>query len=61
VGWSFQFRLSPFAQTELAALETPLETRRSLETRLVYDSYPELVFMENSGQREEYLREIVNR
>jgi predicted AAA+ superfamily ATPase len=59
VGRSFQFRLSPFAQTELAALETPLETRRSLETRLVYGSYPEVVLMENSRQREEYLRELV--
>ncbi|MDR0730569.1 MAG: ATP-binding protein [Treponema sp.] len=60
VGRSFQFRLGPFAQTELAALETPLETRRNLETRLVYGSYPEVVLMENSGQREEYLREIIN-
>ncbi|MDR0670585.1 MAG: ATP-binding protein [Treponema sp.] len=60
VGRSFQFRLTPFAQTELAALETPLETRRNLETRLVYGSYPEVALMENSGQREEYLREIVN-
>jgi predicted AAA+ superfamily ATPase len=60
VGRSLQFRLSPFAQTELAALETPLETRRNLETRLIYGSYPEVVLMENSGQREEYLKEMVN-
>jgi predicted AAA+ superfamily ATPase len=60
VGRSFEFRLTPFAQTELAGLETPLETRRSLETRLIYGSYPEVALMENSGQREEYLREIVN-
>jgi predicted AAA+ superfamily ATPase len=60
VGRSLQFRLSPFAQAELAVLETPLETRRNLETRLTYGSYPEVALMENSYQREEYLKEMVN-
>jgi predicted AAA+ superfamily ATPase len=60
VGRSAHFRLSPFSQREIASRENPLETRQNLETRLVYGSYPEVIFMESSKQKDEYLREIIN-
>jgi predicted AAA+ superfamily ATPase len=60
VGRSVQFHLSPFSQKEIASRETPLETRQNLETRLIYGSYPEVVNMESSKHKEEYLREIID-
>jgi predicted AAA+ superfamily ATPase len=60
VGRSARFLLTPFSVKETAPYESPLETRRNLETRLVYGSYPETVLMEKDREREEYLREMVN-
>lgn len=60
VGRSTQFLLTPFSQKEIAQAETALETRRNLESRLIYGSYPEVVMMEDSYERKaEYLRDIV--
>jgi predicted AAA+ superfamily ATPase len=60
VGRSTYFHLNPFTQKELDQIENPLETRQNLETRLIYGSYPETVFLGTQKQRAEYLREIVN-
>ncbi|MDR1390695.1 MAG: ATP-binding protein [Treponema sp.] len=60
VGRSTRFNLAPFSQKELGALESPLETHRNLETRLIYGSYPEAALMDSAVQREEYLQGIVS-
>lgn len=60
VGRSTQFLLTPFSQKEIAQTETALETRRNLETRLIYGSYPEVVMMKDNYERQaDYLRDIV--
>ncbi len=60
VGRSTQFLLTPFSQKEISQAETALETRRNLEARLIYGSYPEVVMMEESYERKaDYLRDIV--
>ena len=60
VGRSSVFLLTPFSHMEISAREDALETRRNLETRLIYGSYPEVVLMDSPGQKEQYLRDIVN-
>ncbi|MDR1785490.1 MAG: ATP-binding protein [Spirochaetaceae bacterium] len=60
VGRSRSFHLFPFTQRELDARENPLETRRNLEDRLIYGSYPEAALMERNGDRAAYLRDLVN-
>ena len=59
VGRSTQFLLTPFSQPEIAQMETPLDTKRNLETRLIYGSYPEVVLLENYDMKVDYLRDIV--
>lgn len=59
VGRSKIFRLAPFSQKEISAMETALETRQNLEERLVYGAYPEVVIMKNLNEKADYLREIV--
>ncbi|MCY4214131.1 MAG: ATP-binding protein [Gammaproteobacteria bacterium] len=51
--------LLPLAQLELQGVETAHETRAQLEMRLVYGSYPEVVLMASSEDREIYLRELI--
>lgn len=59
VGRSTQFLLTPFSQREILQIETPLETRKNLETRLIYGSYPEVVMLDNYEYKVDYLRDIV--
>jgi predicted AAA+ superfamily ATPase len=59
VGRSTQFHLTPFSQKEIAPIETALETRQNLESRLIYGSYPEVVTMEGFERKTDYLRDIV--
>lgn len=59
VGRGTQFVLTPFSQREIAQCESPLETRKNLESRLIYGSYPEVVGMTDYGQKADYLRDIV--
>ena len=51
--------LLPLAQLELQGVETAHETHAQLEMRLVYGSYPEVVLMESSEDREIYLKELI--
>ena len=55
VGRSTQFLLTPFSQREIAQTETPIETRRNLEARLIYGSYPEVVMMDSFERKTDYL------
>ncbi|MDR1004053.1 MAG: ATP-binding protein [Prevotellaceae bacterium] len=59
VGRSTQFHLFPFTQQEIGQTETPLDTRRNLENRLLYGCYPEVVGIEAAAQKVDYLRDIV--
>ena len=59
VGRSTQFMLLPFSQQEISMVESPIETKRNLEIRLLYGSYPEVVALESFEQKKEYLSDIV--
>jgi predicted AAA+ superfamily ATPase len=59
VGRSTQFFLTPFSQQEIESTETALQVKQNLESRLVYGAYPEIVGMESSERKADYLREIV--
>lgn len=60
VGRSKQFILAPFSQTEIQSIESLLQTRRNLEARLIYGSYPEVVLAHNFEQRKEYLLDLIS-
>lgn len=59
VGRSTQFMLLPLSQQEISTIESPIETKRNLEVRLLYGSYPEVVALESFEQKKEYLSDIV--
>ncbi len=52
--------LLPLAQFEIQKLEEVYETRASLESRIIYGSYPEVVLMESNEERQIYLKELIN-
>lgn len=60
VGRKMTFHLYPFSQVELSAKENYLETYQSLETRLIYGTYPELEFLPTLNEKAAYLNEIIN-
>ncbi len=53
-------KLFPLAQMEISQIEKPHETEASLESRLIYGSYPEVVLERSNSDREEYLRELLS-
>lgn len=59
VGRSTQFHLNPFSQKEISQIENALETKRNIESRLIYGSYPEVVMLESFERKTDYLRDIV--
>lgn len=54
------YTLYPPAQLEIGPTETYLQTRQRLEERIVFGSYPEVLQMENSIDRADYLKNIVS-
>jgi hypothetical protein len=60
VGRSSQFILTPFSAQELAAQETPVDTFKKLEERLIYGSYPDVTMFDTYVQKREYLQDIVD-
>lgn len=60
VGRSSQFLLFPFSQNELTDKENVLQVHQNLEERIVYGYYPEVVLMNDLGQKKDYLKNIVN-
>lgn len=59
VGRSSTFRLFPFSQKEMAQTENLLETKRNLESRIIYGSYPEIISIDDFNRKTDYLRDIV--
>ena len=60
VGRSKQFTLLPLSQQEISSVETALDTKRNLEQRLLYGTYPEVVTLDSFEQKKEYLYDIVD-
>ena len=60
VGRNIVYHLYPIAQAELSAIEDHLSTVRNLEERLIFGSYPELWHINNSQERENYLKQMVS-
>ena len=59
VGRGTQFVLLPFSQQEIATEESPIDSKRNLEARLLYGSYPEVVTLDSFAEKKEYLNDIV--
>jgi len=55
VGRGTQFVLLPFSQQEIATVESPIESKRNLEARLIYGSYPEVVMLDTFAEKKEWL------
>jgi len=60
VGRNLVYQLYPIAQVELSVIQDHLTTVHDLEERLIYGSYPELWQLENNGERQNYLKQLVN-
>lgn len=60
VGRMFSFQLFPISQMEFSTTENIIETRGNLEERLIFGSYPELMHLENTQQKADYLKELVH-
>lgn len=60
VGRSTQFYLFPFSQAELSQNENRLETKQNFEDRLVFGCYPEVININDTDKKKDYLRDIVN-
>lgn len=60
VGRQIRYQLFPLAQMELAGQENYLETKQQLETRLIYGTYPDVLKLETSEAKTDYLKELVS-
>ena len=58
-GRKYVLKLFPLSQMEISQIEKRHETTASLDSRLIYGSYPEIVLMGDNKRREDYLRELV--
>jgi len=54
------FSLFPISELELKNSETETERLDNLSQRLIYGNYPEVLNIQNSDEKSEYLNEIVN-
>lgn len=59
-GRSMIIKMLPISQIELKQIENLGETKASLESRLIYGSYPEVITLKNDESRQEYLRELIS-
>jgi predicted AAA+ superfamily ATPase len=59
-GRKITLKLFPLAQMEIQNIEALHETRATLESRLIYGSYPEIVTTQDNKERESYLKEIIS-
>jgi len=58
-GRKYILKLFPLSQMEISKIEKRYETTASLESRLIYGSYPEVVLIRDNRRREDYLRELI--
>lgn len=59
-GRQITYHLYPVWQGELSPLESPVETIRNLEDRLIYGSYPEVITLPTDTERRQYLQELTS-
>lgn len=59
-GRQLTFQLYPIWQRELDTIESPIETIRNLDDRLIFGSYPEVINLTNASDRRQYLQELVS-
>lgn len=59
-GRSYTHFLYPVAQIELSAQENFLQTMQSLDERLIFGSYPEVLNLNTLEQKADYLKDLVN-
>jgi len=59
-GRKFVIKMYPVSQRELMTIETPIETRAHLETRLIFGSYPEVILLKDRFSCQEYLHELAS-
>ena len=60
VGRAIFLRMHPFAQSEIEQQENAIETKGSLEDRLIYGSYQDVWKAKTSNDKKQYLKELVN-
>jgi len=60
VGRKYTLKMYPIAQIELVKIERADQIDSSLESRLIYGSYPEIVLMEDDTARSLYLKELIS-
>jgi predicted AAA+ superfamily ATPase len=58
-GRKYVLKLFPLSQMEMSKIERRHETTASLDARLIYGSYPEVVLIGDNRRREDYLRELI--
>ncbi len=58
-GRKYVLKLFPLSQMEMSKIERRHETTASLDSRLIYGSYPEVVLIGDNRRREDYLRELI--
>jgi predicted AAA+ superfamily ATPase len=59
IGRKYVLKLFPLSQMEISKIEKRHETTASLESRLIYGSYPEVVLIRDNRRREDCLRELI--
>jgi len=57
-GRKITFQLHPLSQEEFSALENPVETSGSLDKRIVFGNYPEVLHKDDTSSRIAYLKEL---
>ncbi|MBX2897506.1 MAG: ATP-binding protein [Cyclobacteriaceae bacterium] len=59
-GRQITYHLYPVWQGELTPVQSPVETIRNLEDRLIYGSYPEVITLQTDADRRQYLQELTS-
>ena len=58
-GRKYTLKLFSLAQLEIGQIETRHQTDSSMESRLIYGSYPEVILMKDNRGQEQYLKELL--
>lgn len=60
VGRSAQYTLTPLSLVEIREQQTAVQIAQSIEDRLIYGSYPEVVMLNNTEEKSNYLWNIAD-
>jgi predicted AAA+ superfamily ATPase len=53
-------QMFPISQLELSRVETTIQTKANLESRLIYGAYPEVITMSSIQAKQQYLHDLVS-